>query len=53
MNLAAGRVTWCSWLAAVVAIAKSDRTLLASFQPAVTDSHAKDVAGEVVEHLPA
>src|SRR6266540_4937764 len=40
-------------LAAVVAIAKGDHTVVNALQPAVADSHAKDVAGQIVEHLPA
>ena len=38
-------------LAAVVTVAKSDQTILKTFQPRVANSHAKDVAGEIVEHL--
>jgi hypothetical protein len=40
-------------LAAVVTITKSDFTVLNALQPAVADSHPKDVAGQIVEHLPA
>ncbi len=40
-------------LAAIVTITKSDLPLLDALQPRVSDGHAKDVAGEIVEHLPA
>ncbi len=39
-------------LAAVVTITKSDFAVLNPLQPAVADSHAKDVAAQIVEHLP-
>lgn len=38
-------------LAAIVTIAKSDLAIFKAFEAAVTESHAKDVAGEIVEHL--
>src|SRR5882724_1635327 len=38
-------------LAAVVAITESDLPIFKVLQPRVTNSDAKDVAGEIVEHL--
>ena len=38
-------------LAAIVTITKSDLPILDALQAAVADSDAKDVAGEIVEHL--
>jgi hypothetical protein len=38
-------------LAAVVALAKSDLPIFKALQPRVTDGHAKDITGEIVEHL--